>query len=47
MPLFLDAVLFLGKDVSSTAASLSSRYVAACIGYVGALLEEEEEETIG
>ena len=41
MGLFLDPVLFLGQDVSCTAASLASRYVAAYIVYVGALLARE------
>ena len=35
MPVFLDAVLFLGTGVSSPAASLAARYVAAYIVYVG------------
>ena len=38
MPLFLDPVLFLGQRVSSTAASLASRYVAV---YVDAMLARE------
>ena len=41
MPLFLDPVLFLGNGVSSAATSLASRYVAAYIVYVGAMLARE------
>ena len=42
MPLLLDTVLFLLKTgVFSTAASLASRYVAAYVVYVGAMLARE------
>ena len=41
MPLFLDPVLFLGTGMSSTAASLASRYVAAYIVHVRAMLARE------
>ena len=41
MPLFLDPVLFLGNGVSSAATSLASRYAAAYIVYVGAMLARE------
>ena len=38
MPLFLDSVLLLGEGVLSTATSLASRYVAAYIMHVSAVL---------
>ena len=41
MPLFPDPVLFLGKGVSSAAVALASRYVAAYVVCVGAVLARE------
>ena len=41
VPLFLDPVLFLGTGVPVPAASLASRYVAAYMVYVGAMLARE------
>ena len=41
MPLFLDPVLFLRQGVSGAAASFASRFVAAYILYVGAMLARE------